>query len=519
MKNKKRINLSLTAGIVIIGVILVISCFSFAENNKKPYELGSTKKPELEQREGLEAFKNLFSDIAKEVTPTVVTIRSTRIDTIKYIDPFERFFNSPFDQFFSPRGRGRDRGKRPEPRKKERRSSGLGSGVIVSSDGYILTNYHVIGDADEIVIATHDNREFDAEIIGIDSLSDVAVIKITQDVEDLPAAYFGNSSDVRPGDWVMAIGNPFNLSSTVTTGIVSAKGRHTSGISMYQNFIQIDAAINPGNSGGALVNLDGELIGINSMIYSRSGGYMGIGFAIPINMARNIMEQLIEKGEVERGWLGVQISDVDYNMKEALGLESTNGVMINNVFDGQPADKAGIKSGDVLISLDSIQLKNANQLKNTVAGIQPGKEIPVTVIRDGKEKTLRVELAKRSKENIAKASGEPGEPDKGKETKEEIKNIGITVGSITQEIREHHGINKRIKGAAVMEIDPASPAARKGLKKYDIITRVKVENRPMAFIKGPDAFKKAISNLTKGSSVLFQVIRGDDTFFIAMKVH
>ncbi|MCP4711199.1 MAG: trypsin-like serine protease, partial [Planctomycetes bacterium] len=257
---------------------------------------------------------------------------------------------SPFDEFFGNPRRRQQQPQQPQKRQEERRTSGVGSGVIVSKDGYILTNYHVVGEADEITIETYDEREFEAEIIGVDSLSDVAVIKIKEKVNDLPVAYLGDSKNLRPGDWVMAVGNPFNLSSTVTTGIVSALGRQTAGITMYQNFIQTDAAINPGNSGGALVNIEGELIGINTMIFTRSGGYMGIGFAIPINMAKTIMEQLIYKGQVSRGWLGVQIGDIDHNMKDALGLKNRKGVLINDVFDGQPAKKAGIKIGDVILS-------------------------------------------------------------------------------------------------------------------------------------------------------------------------
>jgi serine protease Do len=321
----------------------------------------------------------------------------------------------------------------------------------------------------------------------------------------------------------MAVGNPFNLSSTVTTGIVSAVGRHTGGIAMYQNFIQTDAAINPGNSGGALINIEGELIGINTMIYTRSGGYMGIGFAIPIKMAKRIMEQLLLKGSVERGWLGVQIGDIDQSMKEALGLKSTKGVLINEVFKGQPADKAGIRAGDVVLSIDGIRTGNANELKNTVAGIEPGKKASVEIVRDGNQKTVYVVLSRRDEKNIENLSSAEGTQERqdgeGEKTDSDIvKKAGISVGDITPDVREKLNLNAGIKGVVVLDVDEASWAGRKGLKKNDIIQSVKLRNSDAVILHNAREFRRLISGAKSGESVMISLLRDNRSFFIAFKI-
>ncbi len=507
---------------LLITAIFLFDCkFSFAENKKtekNSITFGAEKKPNVNTPPQFESFKTVFSSIAEQVIPTVVSITSTKIDTILYQDPFNQFFwGTPWEDFF---GIPRRKPQSPQPKKKERRTSGVGSGVIVSKEGYILTNYHVVGEADEIMVETYDEREFEAEIIGIDSLSDVAVIKIKGDVSNLPVAYLGDSEKLHPGDWVLAVGNPFNLSSTVTTGIISALGRQAAGINMYQNFIQTDAAINPGNSGGALVNIEGELIGINTMIYSRTGGYMGIGFAIPINMAKNIMKQLIYKGKVSRGWLGVQIGNIDQNMKEALGLKTRKGVLINDVFKGQPAQKAGIKVGDVVLSINGMRTTNANELKNIVAGITPGEKVPIELIRNGKRINLQITLAGRDEKEIQKmTSGKSSETGED-ETQSEVnitEKVGFTVGNITQEIREQLNIKPNVKGIVVLHVDQSSWVARKGLKKNDIIKKVKVQNGNFVHIASVKTFKKVINRAKTNDSILLYIEREGNSFFIAFK--
>jgi serine protease Do len=513
---------SITVSTLLVIMIGAVSCrFSFADDKppqKGSVSFGNGEKPAIQTKPELQAFKNVFADIAEGVIPTVVSVTSTVIDTVVYTDPFSQFFGNPFDDFF---GGPRRQGQQPPQQKEERRQTGVGSGVIVSKEGYILTNYHVVGDANEILVTLSDEREFPAEIVGSDSLSDVAIIKIKEKVDNLPVAYLGDSGKLRPGDWVMAVGNPFNLSSTVTTGIVSAVGRHTGGITMYQNFIQTDAAINPGNSGGALVNIEGELIGINTMIYSRSGGYMGIGFAIPINMARNIMEQIVYGGSVSRGWLGVGIADIDLNMKEALGLSSKKGVLINDVFKGQPAEKAGIKVGDVILSIDGIGTGNANDLKNTVASIVPGKKVPVAIIRDGKQMTMTVTLDKRDEEKVGKmattSGGTANLADKAPD-KNVTEKVGFSVGNLTAERRQQLGLTAATTGVVVLEVNPASYAAQKGVRPNDLIKKLKVKGRDAVGIQNVDEFNKALKDAQKGDSIMLYLEREGKSFFVAFKL-
>ena len=453
---------------------------------------GKEGKSEIKSSSSLNAFKNIFADAAEAVIPAVVTIKSTEIDTLLYRDPYQQY-GSLYDFYY---GRPLRRGA---PQQRLQRKSGVGSGVIVSKDGYILTNSHVVKDADEIVVTFSDNREFDAEIIGVDSLTDVAVIKLKESVKDLPVVHIGNSDKLRPGSMVVAIGNPFNLSSTVTTGIVSALGRHASNNGMYQNFIQTDAAINPGNSGGALINLDGELIGINTMIFTKSGGSMGIGFAIPINMAKNIMEQLIYDGKVSRGWLGISIGNLDKAMMEALGVDK-RGVLVNDVFENQPAQKAGIKGGDVIISINGSRTKTPNELRNTIASIKPGTEVSVKVIRSGNEKDLNVTIASRDKSegsisNVSSGSG---------------LDIFTRLGIITKDSDD---------GLKINQLNRGEEAERKGLLVGDIIEEVKPsKNSAFIHIKTSKELKQATASVEKGGSIILRINRGGTLFYIAVKL-
>jgi serine protease Do len=295
---------------------------------------------------------------------------------------------------------------------------------------------------------------------------------------------------------------------------------------MYQNFIQTDAAINPGNSGGALINIEGELIGINTMIYTRSGGYMGIGFAIPITMARRIMEQLIYKGSVDRGWLGVQIGDIDQSMKDALGLKNRKGVLVNEVFKGQPAEKAGIKAGDVILTIDGVKTGNANELKNTVASIDPGRKVPLEIIRDGKQKTVHVLLSHRNEADINKMSGkgadsdgengEDGSADQGKSDAAE--KLGFSFGDITGDIRQQLDIDAGVKGVVVLEIDPSSWAGRKGLRKYDIVQKVKLRDSDAVEVESVKDLRKIISPAKSGVPVMLSLLRDGRSFFVAFKI-
>jgi len=500
--------------------ILYTTC-SFADSDNRPQRgtlsFGAEKQPDIKTAPQFEEFKTVFADLAEKVIPTVVQVIPTKIDTITFSNnPFYQYFGDQFgfDDFFGNGNPNQMQRRQPQVQKKEFRQQSLGSGVIVSKDGYILTNYHVVAGANEITVKTSSDRSFEAEIVGSDSLADVAVIKIKEKVKDLPVAYLGNSDKIRPGDWAVAIGNPFSLSSSVTLGIVSALGR-TAGNNgnSYQNFIQTDAAINPGNSGGALVNIAGELIGINTMIYTQSGGYMGIGFAIPINMAKKIMEDLIYEGKVSRGWLGVMIQELDQATIEGFNLEpNTKGVLIGDVFKDEPAEKAGIKRGDIIQAFDGKAVTNTNDLRNEVATVHPGKKVPVDILRSGKKQTVYVTLTGRDKDNKNVSSGsEKAETENEPSDASAI--LGIKAGNITPELREQLQLDKLVQGIMVIDIKENSQAAYAGIQKNDIILEA---NRKT--VTNVATFKQALKDLKPNDSVLLLIQREGNTFYKAFKL-
>jgi Do/DeqQ family serine protease len=319
-----------------------------------------------------------YADAARRAVPSVV-----HIYTAQEVRTAHPLANDPFwGQFFG------DRGTRTEKR------SGLGSGVVVSSEGFILTNNHVVEAADEIEVASNDGRRFKAKVVGTDPESDLAVVRIPADVH-LPAISFGNADNLRVGDLVLAIGNPFGVGQTVTHGIVSALGRSHLGINTFENFIQTDAAVNPGNSGGALIDANGNLIGINTAIYSESGGSMGIGFAIPISLARSVMEQIIKTGGVTRGWIGVEVQEITPDLAESFRMPNTEGALIAGVMRGSPADKAGIRPGDVLLAIADKKIKDTDSMLELIAGLAPGQQEPIRLRRDGKEIEVQALIGKR----------------------------------------------------------------------------------------------------------------------------
>jgi len=377
-----------------------------------------------------------------------------------------------------------------------------------------MTNYHVVAGANEIQVKTSDNRSFEAMIVGSDSLADVAVLKIKEKVKDLPVAYLGNSDEIRPGDWAVAIGNPFSLSSSVTLGIVSALGRTASNnSSSYQNFIQTDAAINPGNSGGALVNIKGELIGINTMIYTQSGGYMGIGFAIPINMAKKIMEDLIYEGKVSRGWLGVMIQELDQATIEGFGLPpNTKGVLIGDVFKDQPAAKAGIKRGDIIQTFDGKAVTNPNELRNEVATVSPGKKVPAEILRGGKKLTVNITLSGRDKDG-EKAESEETKVDANSPATDNAALLGIKTGNLTSELRQQLDLDKNTQGVVVLEVKSGSPAEGAGIQQNDVILQANRQD-----ISNVASFKAATKGIKAGDSVLLLIQREGNTFYKAFKL-
>jgi serine protease Do len=403
--------------------------------------------------------------------------------------PFDFFGGSPFDGFF---------GFPEEDVPRE----GSGSGVIVSEDGYILTNNHVISEAAEITVIYGEGDRYDAKVVGADPRTDLAVIKI--DAKNLPAAKLGNSDNIEVGEWVLAVGNPFELQNTVTAGIISARGRSNVGLADYEDFIQTDAAINPGNSGGPLVNLDGEVIGINTAIATRTGGNMGIGFAIPINMAKQIMAQLIDKGKVTRGWLGVYIQPVTPELKAQFNLKSTDGALIADVTSGGPAEKAGIKHGDVIVGFQGEEIEDTNHLRNMVAATEVGTSADVTVVRDGREKTVKVKIGELPEEDVAtgRQFGEDSGP-----------NVGFTVGNLTPTLRKQLGVPDNQEGVAVRSLKKTSDAYQKGLRENDIIVEV---NRTKVSDIG--SFNAAVSRVKKGDEVLLLVITQGHTRYVTFEM-
>jgi serine protease Do len=386
-----------------------------------------------------------------------------------------------FKRFFGHRC---PHGQRP----REYVQRGWGSGFIFSDEGYILTNHHVVGDADKINVQLSDGREYDAKIVGSDPRSDVAIIKI-EEAKDLPVLPLGDSDSLEVGEWVMAVGNPFDLSHTLTVGIVSAKGRTSVGITDYEDFIQTDAAINPGNSGGPLINLKGEAVGINSAIFSKSGGYMGIGFAIPINMVKEIKDQLITAGKVSRGYLGVAIQDITSELKETLDLKSAEGVLIADVSKDSPAEKAGLRRGDVVVEFDGQKVLNVGQFRNMVSLTPPGAEAKIVVIRDGKTTNLLVELG--SLEEGAQAGSVP--------KKELMDKLGFSVQDVTEDLAQQFGYSKK-EGVLISQVQPGSLAYLAGLRAGMIVLEV---NR--SSVNNSEEFYRALTESTKTEKALLLV--------------
>jgi len=451
-----------------------------------------------------------FSPIAKAVTPAVVTVNiSTRRSTQQIpfmFDPFRDFFDPPSqDDEGSPRRRSAPRQPQGQGRLER---SGVGSGVIVSPDGYILTNNHVVDDADKVEVELNDNRKFTAKVVGRDAPSDVAVIKI--DASNLPTVAFGDSEKVQVGDLVLAIGNPLGIGQTVTMGIISAKGRQSPGRDnkAYEDFLQTDAAINQGNSGGALVNLRGELIGIPSQILSRSGGNIGIGFAIPTKMARNVMDQLVRNGKVRRGKLGIYIKEIDPALAKQFGYKGTNGAFVDDVEKGDPADQAGVKPGDIITEFQGQPVTDGSQLRNAASQTAPGTTVKFKVWRAGAERELTAKLAEVNPETVANKSsnGEPASSSLGILS-------GVRVENITPEWAEKIRLTSSVRGVVIVEVDPDSNAAAAGLRPGDVIESV--AKQPVTNV---NEFNAAIQKADK-KEVLLRVrsIRDKRSSFVVVK--
>jgi serine protease Do len=460
-----------------VAIFVIIAPMNLIAADKSPQPLAVAKD-----------LGNAFVEVAKKVKPSVVSIRSERTVTVSPGEGFgEDFFKgSPFEDFFKRYG--------GPPRKQ--RQVGEGSGVIVDGRGYILTNHHVVANADKLSIRLLDGRELQGSIQGSDPKTDLAVIRVED--RELPVASLGDSDKIQVGEWAIAIGSPFGLQETVTVGVISAKGRTGLGTGTYEDFLQTDASINPGNSGGPLVNIDGEVIGINAMIIQPG---QGIGFAIPINLAKAIMLQLIDRGKVVRPWVGIGLQDLSPELMKSFNVTEKEGAVVSQVFEGSPAEKAGFKVGDIIITLDGVKIKNSQDVVREVLKKQVGQRVRFGVLREGKEidvSATTVEMPAEKKDARAAAS-------------EKKEWFGLHVTTVTPDIVRELGLS-RTEGVVVQEVDPGSPGANAGLRKGDVIVEV---NRQK--IKDEDEYQQAMEKVKPDQGALFLVNRGGSTFFVSVK--
>jgi serine protease Do len=437
--------------------------------------------------------KSGFAPIVKQVLPNVVNISSSKV--VRTPNQLEGMPSDPlFQQFF-----GKRFGSGPEV-PKQRREQSLGSGVIVSPEGYVLTNNHVVDGATDVKVTLSDKRELKAQIIGTDAKTDVAVLKL--EGSNFPAITLGDSSKVQVGDYALAIGDPFGVGQTVTMGIVSAKGRGNLGIEDYEDFIQTDAPINPGNSGGALINDRGELIGINTAILSHgSGGNEGIGFAIPVNLARDVMNQIMDHGKVIRGYLGIVIQPITPAMAKALGQSEPHGVLVGDVSPKGPAQASGVERGDVILDLNGKAINDSNELRNTIAMMQPGETVKLKISRNGSTRDVSVKLGELP------GTKEEAQNERGDASKDALE--GVSVENLDTETAKELGLPASTRGVVVTEIEPSSPKADSGLRKGDVIQEV--NHQPVHNVA---EFEQALHKAGKENALLL-VNRGGTTLFIA----
>lgn len=471
--------------LAMLAVIVIFSQFVFTPAARAQGPKISRDSIDLLTRTG-----RAMAEVTAAVKPAIVNISTSK--TVKITGNEDPFFNDPFFRRFFGDNFGRQR----QPR--EQKSVGLGSGVIVSSDGYIITNYHVIKEADEIKVLMSNKKEYIGKVIGSDPKTEISVVKI--EASGLPTASWGNSDLLDVGDLVLAVGNPYGLNQTVTMGIVSALGRANVGIADYEDFIQTDAAINPGNSGGALVNAKGQLVGINTAIYSTSGGYQGIGFAIPSNMVKSVMDSLIKKGKVVRGWLGVSIQQITPELARQFNLKDDVGALVGDVTENGPSEKAGLKRGDVIIEYDGRKIEEPYILRNMIANTAPGEGHQMKVLRENKTLTLKVtigELPADAQEEIVAGNYE---------------NVlrGITVQDMTPEIMQKLKIPDRIKGVIISDI--AEDSISSGvLTQGDVIQEI---NRKK--VNNVKNYQELVSKIKKGEDVLLLIYRRGTSLFVTL---
>jgi len=484
-RNSTKFNIILTLALVVVSFV---SCKG--QTGLMNLSSGQPAAAPVTSSAGLS--QNSYADVVSHVSPAVVTIRST--ERARAARQFPFMDDPQFREFFGDR----------LPQQAPQRVQGVGSGVIINSQGYILTNHHVVDGAVEIKVELTDNRTFTAKLVGSDPPSDLAVLKI--DAPNLPAASLGDSDKVRVGDVVLAIGNPLGIGQTVTSGIISAKGRAT-GLSdgSFEDFLQTDAAINRGNSGGALVNTNGEVVGINSQILSPSGGNIGIGFAIPSNMARVVMDQLVKGGKVRRGMLGVTIQSLNADMAASLNMPAARGAIVTSVQEGGPAERAGLRRGDVITTVNNQPVSDTNSLRNTVASMPPGTNVAVKAVRDGREQTFQVALAElpAREPSSEDETGGGGPANTGR--------FGMTLQPLTADMASRLGITGNEQGLVVTRVDPDGAAADAGVRQGDLIQEV--NRRP---VRNLTDFTAALQ-LSGSRPALLLVRRGNAVIYVTLR--
>ena len=452
-----------------------------------------------------------FADLAEKLIPSVVTISSTQaMPDRQGPEGFNVPPGSPFEEFF------KDFFERNQPQQRRRRPTSLGSGFIIDKKGYVVTNNHVIADAEEITVVLHDDTMLKAKLVGRDPETDLAVLKIDAKGHNLSVSEFGNSDSARVGDWVLAIGNPFGLGSTVTAGIISARGRDINA-GRYDDFIQTDAPINKGNSGGPLFNKDGEVIGVNTMIYSPSGGSVGIGFSVPSAVANPVIQQLINDGKVRRGWLGVRIQTVTEEIAESLDLKKATGALVASVSDGSPAADAGIKPRDVVLKFAGREVTEMRKLPRIVAETPIDKAVDVLLWRNGKEMVVQVKVGELKEQAVASAGESDGKDNgkKGKKTEQVIEELGLTLAAISPELAERFELAEDAKGVLVTKVNPDSVAAEKGIRVGDLVVEVGQEE-----ISSPSDVAKKVKKAKKAKrkTVLLLVEGQSGLRFVALRL-
>jgi serine protease Do len=497
MTNKKRFYLS--AGfILVLGIFvgLVLSSHLGVISPLPAKNQISSKSLDI-----LTQLSDAQSEVAAVATPSVVNISTMRVIKSRDEAPFDLFDDPFFRRFFGDQF--------PHPNiPKEHKEQSLGSGVIVSEDGYIVTNNHVIEKAQEIKVLLSNKKDYKAKLIGADPKTDIAVIKI--DGKELTALPWGDSNKLKVGEIVFAIGNPFGLNQTVTMGMISAVGRANVGIADYEDFIQTDAAINPGNSGGALINARGELIGINTAILSRTGGYQGIGFAVPSIMARQVMDSLVKYKKVVRGWLGVSIQDVTSDLAEEFGVKDLKGALVSGVIKGSPAEKAAIKQGDVILQYNGKVVEDTGHLRNMVSQTPIGTKVHIKLLRQKKEVEVDVAIAELPKKMAEAPSQNTEESEENREESSAL--TGLVVRELTPDLAARLGINEDENGVVVVKVDPDSKLFEAGIRPGDIVLQINQKN-----ISTIDDYKKAASKIRSKERVLLLIRRKGEDLFVSVR--